>query len=265
MGKKQEVVARIFQICQRQGDYIFDNELVKDVCREVGFKNPFDATKLDSQKLLPDVLIQHDYAVIHLGSGRHQFIRGIHKVYHPFEPIQTTIKWPYRKSLLNQYNTSEANTLSVANNQRILHHFLFGEDREFDNADISQRPKTYLPHRTNVDLEYSFGKSAVISLRRIQIEIDLTIEYRGVIGVVEAKNGRPETFSVYQLYHPFRYYHDAGPTLKGKIKNVISAYVVHRREHSQSFLNLWAYTFTRPKDITSIKLLKAVCYQLIPE
>jgi hypothetical protein len=267
MGKKQKVLTEVFQICQQRGDYIFDNELIKDVCRRVGFKNPFDATKIDNKKILPDILIENDYAVMHLGNGLHQFIRGTDKIFHPFEPIQHIIEWPYHKSLLNEYNTSESNILSVANNQRILHHFLFGEDTEFDQLDIAQRPKTYFPHRTKTDLEYYFGTGLKVSLTQIQIEIDLTIEYRGLIGIFEAKNGRPENFSIYQLYHPFLYYHNAKqlPELSEQIQKIICVYVVRGREQGISQLRCWAYTFRNPLDITSIQLLKAACYMLIQE
>jgi hypothetical protein len=41
-----------------------------------------------------------------------------------------------------------------------------------------------------------------MQLRNIRIEIDLTIEFEGTVGGFEGKNGRPEGFSIYQIYHP---------------------------------------------------------------
>lgn len=264
MGKKQEVLLELFRICKKRKNLIFDNDLVESVCKDIGFKNKFDVTKLDNENLLPEEIRKHDYAVIHLGKGRHQFIKGIRNIYHQFEPIQKTIDWQYKRSLLNEYNTSESNILSVANNQRILHHFLFGIDKEFDTLDISKRPKTYFPHRTKIDLEYRF-KDLLISLDKMQIEIDLTIEYKGFIGVFEAKNGKPNSFSIYQLYHPFLYYQKAKNLegMTGKIKDVVGVYVVRRKENKQSILSLWAYTFSDISDITSIKLKKSVSYRLV--
>jgi hypothetical protein len=61
-------------MCQKRNDYVFDNELVKDISKKVGFGNPFDVTKLDNMSKLPQIFLENDYAVIHLGSGRHQFI-----------------------------------------------------------------------------------------------------------------------------------------------------------------------------------------------
>jgi len=265
MSKKDQVLTKLFEICQKRNNYVFDNDLVKDVSKKVGFGNPFDATKLDSKNKLPQVLLDNDFAVIHLGNGKHQFIKGIDKVYHDFEPIQETLEWAYKKSLLNEYNTSESNILSVANNQRILHHFLFGKDTEFDRIDISERPKTYFPHRTKTSFAYNFGRNLKVDLKNIQIEIDLTIEFKGVIGVFEGKNGKPDSFAVYQIYHPFLYYYRANELseLKGKIKEIYGVYVVKKIERGITNLKIWAYTFENPLDITSIKFVKSACYRLI--
>ncbi|MCS7210109.1 MAG: hypothetical protein RMI34_10900 [Chloroherpetonaceae bacterium] len=266
MGRKQSALAELFALCKARNDFVFDNELVKQVCGKYGFKNPFDATKVDSKKILPPVCLENDYALIHLGSGKHQFIKGIHHVFHEFEPIHEEIEWPYRKSLLNEYNTSESNILSVANNQRILHHFAFGLDKEFDNVDISERPKTYFPHRTKTNLSYHFADIKV-ELENIQIEIDLTIEYQGNICVFEAKNGNPQSFSVYQIYHPFLYYHNASQSgrLAGSVRDIYAIYVTRQKRRGVSCLKLWKYTFRKPEDATSIKLLKSACYQLIQQ
>ena len=264
-SKKSQVIEQLFKICKDKNNFVFHNDLVKDVSRKVGFGNPFDATKLDSKKILPDILFENDYAIIHLGNGFHKFIKGVDKVYHEFEPIQKQIDWKYKKSLLNQYNTSESNILSVANNQRILHHFLFGKDTEFEDIDIAKRPKTYFPHRTKTSFEYDFGKEGKVECKNIQIEVDLTIEFQGEIGIFECKNGKPDSFSIYQIYHPFLYYYNANnkTELKGKIKNIYCVYVVREKGKENDTIKLWAYTFKNPLDITTIKFIKSASYKLI--
>jgi len=265
LSKKDQVIEELFKYCRKNNVYEFHNDLVKSISKRVGFGNPFDATKLDNRSKLPDILVKNDYAIIHLGSGQHKFIKGIDKVFHNFEPIKKSIKWEYKKSLLNQYNSSESNILSVANNQRILHHFLFGKDTEFEDLDISKRPKTYFPHRTKTSFEYSFGKVTKLKLKNIQIEVDLTIEFQGTIGVFEGKNGKPENFSIYQIYHPFLYYYNANKKteLKGKIKDIFCVYVVREKSKAYDTIKLWAYTFKNPLDITSIKFIKSCSYKLI--
>lgn len=266
MSKKDQVITELFKLCQAKNNYIFHNDLVKDISKQFGVGNPFDVTKLDSKKSLPDILISNNYAIIHLGNGNHQFIKGIDIIYHEFEPIQEIIQWDYHKSLLNQYNSSESNILSVANNQRILHHFLFGKDTEFDDINIEQRPKTYFPHRTKTSFAYNFGRESHIELENIQIEIDLTIEFQGTVGVFEAKNGTPDNFAIYQLYHPFLYYYNANklPEINGRIKQIYSVYVVKSIENKVTNLKMWAYMFTNSLDISSIQLIKSACYQLNP-
>ncbi|KAA3604640.1 MAG: hypothetical protein DWQ06_04140 [Calditrichaeota bacterium] len=264
MSKKAQVITEIFKICRKKKDYTFHNDLVKKVSQKVGFGNPFDATKIDDKSKLPEILIKNDYALIHLGKGFHSFIKGIDTIFHTFEPIQKTEDWSYRKSVLNHYNTSESNVLSVANNQRILHRFVLGKEAKL--YEMEKSLKTYFPHRTKIDMDYSIN-GVPISLDKMQIEIDLTIEMNGIVSVFEAKNGNPNSFVIYQLYHPFLYYHKAknDENVCGKIDDIVCVYLTKTIEEGFIFLNLWAYTFEDPFEITSIKFLKSCSYKLIPE
>ena len=67
MGTKQEVIKALYARCQASNDFVFDNNLVKDVCRELSFGNPFDVTKIDNSSLLPEELQQEDAFIVHLG------------------------------------------------------------------------------------------------------------------------------------------------------------------------------------------------------
>lgn len=264
---KRQALIEIYRRCQVNGEFEFDNNLVKEVCKEIGFGNPFDATKIDRREVLPLELIEKDIAVIHVGKGKHRFVKGLHIVFHEFEPIKREVDWTYKKSLLNEYNSSEANVLSVANNQRILHSFTFGQDREFEDVDITKRPKTYFPHRTKADLRYNFDVFGEVKLKGIQIEIDLTIEFDGIIAVFEAKNGKPDNFSVYQIYHPFLYYHEVRQkvAMKDKVKDIICVYVVRQKFVEKTTLKLWKYTFAEPYNLASIKFIDSACYNLVGE
>ena len=152
MNKKSKVIEEIYEMCKEKNNFIFHNELVKDVCKKIGFGNPFDVTKLDNKNKLPNILLENDIAIIHLGNGRHQFIKGIDKIFHEFENIEKIIDWQYKTSILNHHNSSESNVLSVANNQRILHHFLFGKDNEFD--DIKERELIAELRNSSVLIDY---------------------------------------------------------------------------------------------------------------
>lgn len=249
----------LFNHCIDSNAFTFHNDLVKEFSKKYNFANPFDATKLDSSNQLPPEFIQKDYCILHLGGGYHKFIQGISNLYHNFETIQDSIKWSYQKSLLNQYNDSESNILSVANNQRILHDFLFENDLEFENLDINNRPKTYFPHRTKTTLEYNFKDEKIIAKNQ-QIEIDLTLEFNGIIGVFEAKNGNLKDFNIYQLYHPFLYYYNSNLPFK----QILCVYLLRFKNASNNdILRLFAYTFKQPKQLDSIVFLKSKEYELI--
>ena len=53
MGTKQDVITEIFRLCRDKKNFVFDNTLVKQVCKKHGFGNPFDATKLDDTSRFP--------------------------------------------------------------------------------------------------------------------------------------------------------------------------------------------------------------------
>ena len=265
MSKKHLVVEKVYQICKAENRFEFDNDLVKKVAADVGFGNPFDATKFDSKSKLPATLLANDIAIIHLGGGMHRFIKGIDKVFHDFEPIDSVQNWTYKKSLLNQFNSSESNILSVVNNQRLLHQFLFSKDNELADIEIVKRAKTYLPHRTKTSFEYEIY-GIKVRAENLQIEVDLTIEFGGDIFVFEAKNGVPDSFSIYQLYHPFLYYTKMAnmhEELRDKIKNIFGVYVVRETMEDGDIVRLWSYTFVNPWQMDSIRLIKSQAYKLI--
>ncbi len=156
---------------------------------------------------------------------------------------------------MNLYNISESNILFVADNQRILHCFLFDVDLEFSDLSVEERPKTYSPHRTKLDLEY-YVCNEYIKLKQVQVEIDLTIEYKGQVAVFEAKNGKPKNFSIYQIFYPYLYYVKAKE--KGiNIKDIKGVYLIKTKNRNNIELRLYPYKFKYEKRINSIFLEKA--------
>lgn len=257
-GKKQEALSRLFAEVQRRcgsGPLIFDNKLAKEVTGGT-FSNQYDVTKIDTSAKLPPELRKADYFVIHLGGGRHQFARGIDAGYHRLEPIpaKNTIDWKYRRSLLNEADTSEASILALANNQRIIHDFLY--------EDIVASPKTYLPRRTKASFEYYIGTQAV-QVQNLQIEMDLTLEYLGEVTICEGKNGCPADFAVYQLYHPFRYFSNLRDQKGFPIRNVSVILANRYQEEEYTAVELRKYKFKEQEHLDSIELEKATRYRLV--
>ena len=77
MSKKKETLLALYRSCKESGQYVFDNNKVREICSQTGFGNPFDVTKIDCSELLPDQVIDDGYCVVHLGSGRHKFMKAI--------------------------------------------------------------------------------------------------------------------------------------------------------------------------------------------
>ena len=255
MGKKQDVLEELFYICQQRGDFVFDNFLVKEVCEDFGFRNPFDATKVDRSDLYPDVMqIGSGWFVIHLGEGRHQFVPNQRLAYHKFEDIEPSesIPWRYRQSLLNEYDTSESNIISVGLNQRILHDFLYD--------DIVANPKWYGARRTKHTGKYTIANES-IAVRKLQMEIDAVLELNNVVTVIEGKNGFPEDFAVYQLFHPYLYFDDIRERGKLRIEDIECCYLQRLREPSGSRLRLYLYRFHN-RELSSIDLIRKREYML---
>ena len=242
----------MYALCKSRGDLTFDNDEVKKVCSKVGFGNPFDATKWDNSAALPQALVEDDVFVVHLGRGRHQFVSGIAVGYHAFEriPAERQYQWPYRRSILNNVNTSESDIPWAGYNQRIIHDFLY--------EDIAASPKVYYSNRMHVPLDYRIGDDE-INAGGLQVGIDFTTEHQGTVTVFEAKNGEPADFNVFQLFNPFRYYSGLGATRDIPVDTVNGCYLLRHENR----LRLYLYTFEDLRDPGAIQLLRNAEYTLV--
>jgi hypothetical protein len=258
LSQKKQVIAKLFEHCLQNEEMTFHNDLVEKMVIDFkfDFKNKFDATKIDNVSLLPQILIDNNYFIIHLGKGYHRFVKGIQLGYHEFEPIESNeiVEWPYHASLLNQTDTSESTFMSVINNQRILHHFLYNGQVEGVNP--------YGSRRTTIRPSYRIGDILIIQDKPVQIEIDFTTEYKGVVTAFEGKNRTPPNFAIYQLFFPFLYYrqkmNEGVP-----IKAINCCYVL--RTSVQSGIIKMYYTFDDPERMDSIRLLKKAAYRLVKD
>ena len=251
MSRKQNVISLLWQRCQARGDAVFDNNEVKQVCHQLGFSNPFDATKFDNSALLPpEFRAGAGRYVVHLGKGKHRFVPGLTTGYHNFERIEPGEKrrWPYRRSLLNEFDTSESNILSVGYNQRILHDFLYG--------DIVANPMIYMSRRTSFTGAYTLSGQP-IAVNRLQMEIDMVLERDGDLVILEGKNRFPPNFAVYQLFHPHLYYTDLKEQKALGLGKIQCCYILRNRRT----LRMYLYRF-HGREKASIELLKKAEYEL---
>ncbi len=257
-SKKQQVLLSLFRQCKKDNNFVFDNDLVKQYAQFHSFGNPFDVTKIDSSDKLPEEILQEDYFVLHLGAGKHKFVKGISKWYHKFEtiPNECTQLWQYERSLLNEYDTSESNILSVGMNQKIISHFLYN--------DSSIVPNIYLAKRTKIpSCTYTIGDER-IEISTLQIEVDMTTEYRKQVTVFECKNGFRTNFAIYQLFLPCLYYHLLAKENNIDMREINACYLVREKDKDSmhSIIRMYVYTFTDVYKVDSITLVKSAEYRL---
>ena len=209
---------------------------------------------------MPDNIVKQNYFIAHLGGGKHKFIKGISKIYHSFEEIddKEIVEWQYRPSILNDFSISESGILSLVNNHRIIHDFLYQDY-------VGIVPKMYNSERKRgISFDYFIDKEK-LSFKNLQIEIDMTLEYDGYITVCEGKNASSkwlQIFNIYQIYNPFRYYYDLKQNNKLNIRKLTACYLVRRKNKENSIVRLYNYTFANPLDIASVKLIKKREYHL---
>ena len=234
---------------------MFDNALVKRYCEEFDFGNPFDVTKIDRSALLPTVIKEGEgYCVIHLGEGKHQFIPNYSLVYHRPEAIEVSESqpWIYKQSLLNDLDTSESNIISICYNQLILNHFLY--------RNIVAKPMLYLPQRTQFTGKYTIDSRSV-SVKRLQMEMDAVLELEGEITIIEAKNGFPEDFAIYQLFHPYLYFDGLCRAGRISLRAIQTCYLQRQKREGETRLRLHLYRFSK-RELASIELLRKAEYIL---
>ena len=252
MSKKKETLLALYRSCKESGQYVFDNKKVREICNQTGFGNPFDVTKIDCSELLPDQVIDDGYCVVHLGAGRHMFMKAIDIWFHSFENMleEDTRDWMYVPSLLNNTDTSESGVISMVYNQLIIQDFLYN--------DFKVSPRIYMSRRSKITDTYNLGNEN-ISIDRLQFEVDATFELDGVITTIECKKGFPKDFSVYQLYYPFLYYYKL-------IKNAVDlncCYLLRGKGKEENTLRIYLYKFMDSGNIDSINLIKKSEFKLL--
>ena len=252
LSRKQTIITELYALCKNRGNLVFDNTEVRTVCNRLGFSNQFDATKLDNSAALPQELVDDDAFVVHLGRGRHQFVFGIAVGYHEFEgiPEERRYQWPYRRSILNNINTSESNILSVGYNQRVIHDFLYD--------DIGAAPMIYFSNLAHIPLDCWIG-SDEINATGVRVKLDFAAERLGTITVFAASNGEPPDFNVFQLFNPYRYYLKLGADRDIQTDTINGCYLLQHENR----LRLYLYTFVDAHDPGSIQLLRNAEYTLV--
>ncbi len=251
-SKKRESIRLIFEDLKKKNPnedkLIFSNEIVKKVTGDVKFSNQFDATKFESKEKLPECLRKNGFFIIHLGKGRHAFVKG--DGYHNFEPIKEIKEWKTRKTLIGELGKSEASTMSELYNSKIIHDFLYGR------KDVDMQVHTARRTRTSYDVMVGNEK---LHADKQQIEIDGIFETEEIIAAIEVKNVDHKDFEIRQLFNIMKYFEEKKLPSGYKLRII---FVVKVREKGENFFRLYEYEFTDKERLDSIKLVRNVQYDI---
>jgi hypothetical protein len=263
-GAKKRTLMMVYAHCEQTGNFRFNNALVKRLTGEE-LSNQFDTTKIDTSAMLPAELKERDLFIVHLGKGWHQFVRGIAHGYHALEPVSAddVHDWDYVPGILDKTDDSEAGVLSLAFNQQILQHFLYGNRivQLFINVPRRTRGKD-----TN-SFDYLIGDQTV-TVSQLQIEMDFIVEKNGEIALAEAKcaaGALPRDFAVVQVYLPYkRLLKMLGHKLEAKkIRSMF--FVQYTRPDGKDCIRVYEYTFADPQSMSSLRFVRNAEYVLNKE
>lgn len=228
----------------------FTNKELKTVTQNTQFMNQFDATKFDSSDLLPERLKENGFFIVHLGKGKHAFVKG--EGYHKFEKITKIKNIVASKSVIDVIGSSEAGAVSFIYNEGIIHDFLGVKDL-----------KVHTARRSKVSFSFKVNGSKLHADKQ-QIEIDGIFETKdGMIVTVEAKNVEHVDFEIRQLFSIKKYFDilmEKGVIPKNT--NLRLLFLVRLTNKEQNLCRLYEYKFTDNEDINSIKFVQAVQYNV---
>lgn len=257
MGKsnKRDAIDKIFEMCFSKDKVSpilkFDNAQVKSVTG-VSFSNQFDATKFDSYNKLPPSLQKNGYFIVHLGKGNHAFVKG--QGFHKLEKINDVVDWKLGKSYMDSISDSEAQSVSTAFNDKIIHDFLFNNKNEKLLLHTARRSK----------LSYSMKiNGETLKTDKLQIELDGVYENQNTLAAVEVKNLDNGEFEIRQLFSSMKYFKNLKEIGKlPKSFNVRLVFMVRERKKG-NYYKLYEYEFEDEENPNSIDLVKSKQYNII--
>ena len=232
---------------------IFTNKELKTVTQDTQFMNQFDATKFDSSDLLPESLKQNGYFIVHLGKGKHAFVKG--EGYHRFEKITKVKNIEVGKGVIDIVGNSEAGAVSFIYNEGIIQDFLGVKEL-----------KVHTARRSKVSFSFKVNGSKLHADKQ-QIEIDGIFETKdGMIVTVEAKNVEHEDFEIRQLFSIKKYFDMLMQNeIIPKSTNLRLLFLVRLRDNEQNLCRLYEYKFIDNENINSINFVQAVEYRVKPK
>jgi hypothetical protein len=203
--------------------------------------------KIDRIESLPRVFTENNLFLLPVSGKGYAIVRGTG--YHQLEgttdikPISYDIRSPFPTS--SWKTESEGVLLENANSCGLL--------REVTG--IPDLTRTLIGKTTTTKFSFDVSGSQ-ITVDRARIEVDAGFENSKEIILFEAKIGVPSSFSIRQLYYPFRTVYQRGN------KTVRNFFFCLRQDGGKRLYLFWEYKFEPYDSFESIKLVQCKQYQI---
>jgi hypothetical protein len=192
--KWEDIVNRLNLDLVRDNIYYIKASQIKEITKQ----EPRLMAKMDTLDSVPLILRDNDRFLLPISRNEYSIVKGVG--YHVPEnirnqPITHFSRLPFPNSALR--TESESVFLDYANSCGLLEKFT----RQYGLV-LTMRNRTTTP-------VFDFlVNDKTITVNRAQIEIDACYESLDQIVIFEAKLGIPSSFSIRQLYYPFRTYYE---------------------------------------------------------
>jgi len=238
--KWEDIINRLNLDLIREDVYYVKANQIKEITKQ----EPRLMAKMDTLDSVPHILRNNDRFLLPISRNEYAIPKGVG--YHVPEnignqPITHFSRLPFPKSALR--TESESVFLDYANSCGLLEKFT----RQYGLV-LTMR------NRTTTPVFSFFVNDKTIKVNRAQIEIDACYESLNQIVIFEAKIGIPNSFSIRQLYYPFRTYYEHNKEIR------IILFCLEPKEKTYSF---WEYEFSPYDRLESINLINAAHYKIV--
>lgn len=210
--------------------------------KEITHKEPRIMAKMDRIESLPNIFRQNGLFLLPVSRSKYAIVKGTGH----YKPKRFETKPEiYRTSKTFPSSAigieGESIFLDYANSCGLLEK-LCG----IENLIPSVRGRTTTPH-----FEF-YVSNKKVEVSGAQIEIDASYESKDELIIFEAKIGIPSSFSIKQLFYPYRTFME-----KKHVRNFFFCFIPDGK-----YYVFWEYTFDKYDDFNSIRMLRHKVYQI---
>lgn len=217
--------------------------------KEITGREPRLMAKMDSSDDVPPVMKRYGYFLLPISRSAYTIVRG--NGFHDLEVsgggVKEFVSQIKFNLATNGRNTSEMQYLDYCSNAGLI-------------EEVIGRGKLYPMIRGREGSGvYSFRVNHnEIEVKNAQIEVDLGLEGRDSIILLEAKSKTPEDFIIRQLYYPYKKF-------SGGFADKLIVPTFFTYDKATDVYNFWKYHFDDPSDYNSIRLLGSDSYRIREE